>query len=392
VDLSFSPEQEEFRARVRDWLADNVPQELQPYGDQAEMARFDVAWQRRLSEAGWAGISWPEEYGGRGLTMVEQLIWFEEYARAGAPDIGSLFVGLNHAGPTLIMRGTEDQKRRHLPRILSGDELWCQCFSEPDAGSDLASLRTRGVIDGDEIVVTGQKIWTSYAEVAAFQELLVRTDPDAPKHHGLTWLICPMDLPGLEVRTIETMDGGAAFCEVFYDEVRVPITNVVGEVNEGWQVAMTTLSFERGTGFMAEQAALAEMVDRLIEIARIRKLAWSGRLAIEDDEVLRRLATAKAEVAALRSMTYLVASRTARADQPGADASFLRLSVGELMQQISRLAIDLMGIDGLRWTAPARHADHWSNDYLYSFSRTISAGTKDIQRNIIGERLLGLPR
>jgi alkylation response protein AidB-like acyl-CoA dehydrogenase len=392
VDLSFSPEQQEFRARVRDWLADNVPHELQPYGDQAEMARFDVAWQRRLSEAGWAGISWPEEYGGRGLTMVEQLIWFEEYARAGAPDIGSLFVGLNHAGPTLIMRGTEDQKRQHLPRILSGDELWCQCFSEPDAGSDLASLRTRGVIDGDEIVVTGQKIWTSYAEVAAFQELLVRTDPDAPKHHGLTWLICPMDLPGLEVRTIETMDGGAAFCEVFYDEVRVPITNVVGEVNEGWQVAMTTLSFERGTGFMAEQAALAEMVDRLIEIARTRKLAWSGRLAIEDDEVLRRLATAKAEVAALRSMTYLVASRTARADQPGADASFLRLSVGELMQQISRLAIDLMGIDGLRWTAPARHADHWSNDYLYSFSRTISAGTKDIQRNIIGERLLGLPR
>jgi alkylation response protein AidB-like acyl-CoA dehydrogenase len=174
--------------------------------------------------------------------------------------------------------------------------------------------------------------------------------------------------------------------------VRVPITNVVGEVKEGWQVAMTTLSFERGTGFMAEQAALAEMVDRLIEIARTRKLAWSGRLAIEDDEVLRRLATAKAEVAALRSMTYLVASRTARADQPGADASFLRLSVGELMQQISRLAIDLMGIDGLRWTAPARHADHWSNDYLYSFSRTISAGTKDIQRNIIGERLLGLPR
>jgi alkylation response protein AidB-like acyl-CoA dehydrogenase len=392
VDLSFSAEQDEFRSHVRDWLTHHVPQELQPYGDQAEMARFDVAWQRRLSDAGWAGISWPKEYGGRGLTMVEQLIWFEEYARAGAPDIGSLFVGLNHAGPTLIMRGTEEQKRRHLPRILSGDELWCQGFSEPDAGSDLASLRTRGVIDGDEIVVTGQKIWTSYAEVASFQELLVRTDPNAPKHHGLTWLICPMDSPGLEVLTIETMDGGAAFCEVFYDEVRVPITNVVGAVNEGWQVAMTTLSFERGTGFMAEQAALAEMVDRLVEIARVRELGWSGRLAIDDDEVLRRLATAKAEVAALRSMTYLVASRTAQAAQPGPDASFLRLSVGELMQQISRLAMDLMGIDGLRWTAPARHADHWSNDYLYSFSRTISAGTKDIQRNIIGERLLGLPR
>jgi alkylation response protein AidB-like acyl-CoA dehydrogenase len=392
VDLSFSPAQTEFRSQVREWLGENVPRELAPYGNQAEMAQFDVAWQQKLCAAGWAGISWPKEYGGRGLTMVEQLIWFEEYARAGAPDIGSLFVGLNHAGPTLMMRGTESQKQRHLPRILSGEELWCQGFSEPEAGSDLASLRTRGVIDGEEIVVTGQKIWTSYAEVAGFQELLVRTDPSAPKHRGLTWMICPMDAKGLDVRTIETMDGGAAFCEVFYDDVRIPIANVVGEINEGWQVAMTTLSFERGTGFMAEQAALAEMVDRLIEIARTQQLGWSGNPALDDDEILRRLAAAKVGVAALRSMTYLVASRTARASQPGADASFLRLSVGELMQQISQLALDLLGVDGLRWTAPARHADHWSNDYLYSFSRTISAGTKDIQRNIIGERLLGLPR
>jgi alkylation response protein AidB-like acyl-CoA dehydrogenase len=392
VDLTFSGEQLEFRDEVRAWLHDNVPRESQPYGNQAEMAAFDLAWQQRLHDAGWAGISWPKEYGGRGLTMVEQLIWFEEYARAGAPDIGSLFVGLNHAGPTLIMRGSEEQKRKHLPRILSGEELWCQGFSEPDAGSDLASLRTSGVIDGDEIVVTGQKTWTSYADIARYQELLVRTDPSAPRHKGLTWLICPMHVPGMEVRAIETMDGGATFCEVFYDEVRVPLTNVVGALNDGWAVAMTTLSFERGTGFMAEQAALAEMVDHLVELAQRRSPSWATKRASEDDELLRRLAMAKAEVAALRSMTYLVASRTARSAQPGPDASFLRLSVGELMQQISRLAMDMLGIDGLCWTEPARHADHWSNDYLYSFSRTISAGTKDIQRNIIGERLLGLPR
>ena len=220
----------------------------------------------------------------------------------------------------------------------------------------------------------------------------MRTDPSAPRHSGLTWMICPMDAPGLQVRTIETMDGGAAFCECFYDEVRVPLANVVGEINQGWQVAMTTLSFERGTGFMAEQAALAEMVDHLVTIAKTQSAGWSGLRAFDDDEIVRRLANAKVEVAALRSMTYLVASRTARASQPGPDASFLRLSVGELMQQISQLAMDLLGVDGLRWTEPARHADHWSNDYLYSFSRTISAGTKDIQRNIIGERLLGLPR
>ena len=393
MDLTFSTEQLEFRSEVRAWLRDNVPGEPQPYGNQREMAAFDLAWQQKLSAAGWAGISWPKAYGGRGLSMVEQLIWYEEYARAGAPDVGSLFVGLNHAGPTLIMRGTEEQKQRHLPRILSGEDLWCQGFSEPEAGSDLASLRTRGVIDGDDIVVSGQKTWTSYAEVASFQELLVRTDSAAPKHKGLTWIICPMDSAGLEVRSIKTMDGGAAFSECFYDEVRLPLANVVGAVNEGWQVALTTLSFERGTGFMAEQAALAEMVNHLIEIARNRPAEWSTKAAaLNDDEILRRLAMLKVEVAALRSMTYLVASRTARAVQPGPDASFLRLSVGELMQQISQLAMDLLGVDGLNWTEPARHADHWSNDYLYSFSRTISAGTKDIQRNIIGERLLGLPR
>ena len=282
MDLTFTQEQLAFREQVREWLALNVPAEQQPYGNQAEMAAYDVAWQQRLHEAGWAGIAWPQEYGGRGLTMIEQLIWYEEYARAQAPDVGCLFVGVNHAGPTLIMRGSEAQKKLHLPRILSAEDIWCQGFSEPDAGSDLASLRTRAVVDGNELVVTGQKTWTSYAEVASFQELLVRTDPDVPKHKGLTWVICPMDSPGIEIRVIETMDGSAAFCEVFYDEVRIPIENVVGEVNDGWSVAMTTLSFERGTGFMSEQAALAKSIDLLIGLAQTRLLTGTGMFAIRN--------------------------------------------------------------------------------------------------------------
>jgi alkylation response protein AidB-like acyl-CoA dehydrogenase len=355
------------------------------------MRAFDTAWQRRQFEGGWAGIAWPVEYGGRGLSPVEQLIWFEEYARAGAPYIRTCFVGINHAGPTLIMRGTEAQKQRHLPPILRGDEVWCQGFSEPDAGSDLANLRTRGIVDGDRLVVTGQKVWTSYAWAAQYQELLVRTDPDA-RHKGITWVICPMDLPGIEIRPIETMAGDVDFCEVFYDGVAIPLENVVGEINDGWSVAMTTLSFERGTGFMAEQVALAEMLHKLIDVARSRSIDGSGKPAIEDEEFGRALARLQADVAALRSMTYLGVSRTIRRGQPGVEGSFLRLSVGETQQRITRLAMDLLGIDALDWSAPERHRGNWSNDYLYGFSRTISAGTKDIQRNIIGERLLGLPR
>ncbi|HEX3460194.1 MAG TPA: acyl-CoA dehydrogenase family protein [Acidimicrobiales bacterium] len=392
MDLTFTPEQDDFRQEVRTWLHENVPRDEPPYGDFAAMREFDTAWQRRQFEGGWAGIGWPKEYGGRGLSVIEQLVWFEEYARAGAPYIRTCFVGINHGGPTLILRGTEEQKRRHLPPILRGDEVWCQGFSEPDAGSDLASLRTRAVVDGDHLIVNGQKIWTSYAWAAQYQELLVRTDPDAPRHKGITWVICPMDLPGIEVRPIETMAGDVDFCEVFYTDVAIPLANIVGEMNQGWDVAMTTLSFERGTGFMAEQVALSEMIDELIELARARPAPGGGGSALDDEEFARRLATLRCEVTALRAMTYLGVSRNLRRGQPGVEGSFLRLSVGEVMQRICQLAMDILGVDGLRWTEPARHRGNWSNDYLYSFSRTISAGTKDIQRNIIGERLLGLPR
>jgi alkylation response protein AidB-like acyl-CoA dehydrogenase len=392
VDLTFTREQDDLRQEVRTWLEENVPREGGESGDFATMRAFDTKWQRTQYDGGWAGIGWPKEYGGRGLSAVEQLIWFEEYVRAHAPYIRCCFTGINHGGPTLIMRGNEEQKQAHLQAILRGDEVWCQGFSEPEAGSDLASLRTRGVVDGDRLIINGQKVWTSYAWAAEYQELLVRTDPEAPKHKGITWVICPMDTPGIEVRPIQTMAGDEDFCEVFYTDVEVPLSNVVGGLNNGWDVAMTTLSFERGTGFMAESVALARMVDELVELAGLRRVPGTRHLAIDDDEFTHRLGVLRAEVAALRSMTLLGVSRNARQSQPGVEGSFLRLSVGEIMQRICQLAMEMLGLKGLEWTAPERHQSLWSNDYLWSFSRTISAGTKDIQRNIIGERLLGLPR
>jgi alkylation response protein AidB-like acyl-CoA dehydrogenase len=392
MDLTFTAEQVDFREEVRTWLHENIPAEQPPHQDFTEIVAYDMAWQRRQFDGGWAGISWPVEYGGRGLSTVEQLIWFEEYARAQAPTGRTNFVGINHAGPTLINRGTEEQKQAHLRKILRGDEIWCQGFSEPGAGSDLASLRTRGAIDGDKIVVTGQKVWTSFAWAAQYQELLVRTDPEASRHKGITWVICDMSAPGIEIRPIRTIAGDEDFCEVFYDDVQIPLTSVVGEVNDGWKVAMTTLSFERGTAFMSEQVALSNAVDRLIGLARERYAPGTTRLAIDDDEFRFRLATLRAEVIALRSMTYLGMSRNLRRPLPGPEGSFLRLTVGETMQRIARLAMDLLGPEGLIATPPVRRRGNWSNDYLYSFSRTISAGTKDIQRNLIGERILGLPR
>ena len=280
-----TPELVAFRDECRAWLADNVPRDARPPEGRA-MRDFDLAWQCCQYEGGWAGVSWPREYGGRGLSVLEQLIWHEEYARAGGPPSGAMFVALSHAGPTLIARGSEAQKARHLPAILKGEENWCQGFSEPGAGSDLASLKCRAVIDGDHLVVAGTKIWTTYGNLATWQELLVRTDPVKPRHKGLTWVICPMDAPGIDIRPIEAMSGLTHFAQVFYDEVRVPLTNVIGEIDDGWGVAMATLGFERGTGTVVHQIQLANAVDRLVEAARETPSDdGSGRL-IDDGAVL----------------------------------------------------------------------------------------------------------
>jgi alkylation response protein AidB-like acyl-CoA dehydrogenase len=368
VDLDFSTEQLDFREEVRTWLAEHKPTSPRPSGADGIRA-YDTGWQRTQYEGGWAGISWPQEYGGRGLSLLEQLIWYEEYGRAGLPSMDSTFVGLNHAGPTLIQCATPEQKAAHLPPILRGDSLWCQGFSEPEAGSDLASLRTRAVIDGDDLVVSGQKIWTSSAFVADWQELLVRTDPGASRHRGITWVICDMHSPGIDVRPIQSMDGEREFCEVFYDEVRIPLSSVVGQLNDGWRVAMSTLSFERGTAFTASQVRLASTVEHLAA----------------------RLATARAEVAALRAMTYAVISRGVRYETPGPEGSIVKLYFSEIEKRVARLSMDLLGPDSLRFVSKWL-PDGWSGDYLRSYASSIGGGTSEIQRNIIGERVLGLPR
>jgi alkylation response protein AidB-like acyl-CoA dehydrogenase len=391
MEIRFSPAEEAFRAEARAWLEVNRPRGPRP-DDLRARVRHDLEWQRTMYDAGWAGIAWPKEYGGRGATLMEQLIWYEEYARAGAPDLSTLFVGLNHAGPTLIAQGSDEQKAYHLPRILRGDVVWCQGFSEPNAGSDLAALQTRAVIDGDHLIVTGQKIWTSFGHIAEFQELLVRTDPEAPKHRGITWVICEMGLPGMDIRPVRTLAGNSDFCEVFYDGVRVPLRNVVGKVNDGWRVAMATLSFERGTAFLSEQVRLARRVDEIVQLATTLPGPRGGR-AIDDDEIARRLALASAEVSAMRAMSYRSISLASHTGTPGAEASIIRLFFSELVQRIDVLAMDILGAAGIEdFEADGSPKGEWPLRYLTGLSQTIGGGTKEIQRNIIGERVLGLPR
>jgi alkylation response protein AidB-like acyl-CoA dehydrogenase len=387
MDLRLSPSEEAFRDEVRDWLQDHVPRDPRP-DEGTEMTDWDQAWQRAQFDAGYAGIAWPAEYGGRGMTIVEQLIWYEEYARAGGPYVGCNFVGLNHGGPTLIARGSEQHKATHLAKILRGEEIWCQGFSEPGAGSDLGSLKTAAHIDGDELVVNGQKIWTSYADVADYQELLVRTDNTGSKHHGITWVINDMRAPGVDVRPIRTLYGPKHYAEVFYDNVRIPLTQVVGQIDDGWSVAMSTLGFERGTAFMQAQTELSRTVERLVEMA-----GSTGRLvaATDTDGWRDRLGQLRAEVAAMRAMTHAGVARTVRSGVPGPEGSMIKLYFGELVKRVYSTAMDLRGIDALEIDGEYTE-ESWVRRYLRSYATTVAAGTSEIQRNIISERVLGLPR
>jgi alkylation response protein AidB-like acyl-CoA dehydrogenase len=308
---------------------------------------------------------------------MEQIVWYEEYARAGAPSpLDASFVSLNHAGPTLIACGTSEQKAFHLPQILKGEAIWCQGFSEPGAGSDLASIKTRGVVDGDMLVINGQKIWTSFADIADWQELLIRTDPAARTSAALTWVICPMNTPGVTVRPIRTMAGVKKYCEVFYDDVRVPLSNVVGGLNNGWATAMSTLGFERGTASLALLIGLTLKVERLLTDC-----------PVERPQMRARLARLRAEGASIRSMAYRFALDSEHA-VPDAGGSMIRVSFAEFAQRVTATAVDLYGID-----APEVVGAHgWAHDYLDAFSETIAGGTAEIQRNIIAERVLGLPK
>lgn len=379
-----------FRAEARAWLAENVPSESRPH-DGPQARAYDLEWQRRQYEDGWAGINWPTEYGGRDLPLELQTVWIEECVRAKAPGPGCLIGGLNHAMPTLMQYGTQEQKDRHIAKVLTGEEVWCQGFSEPEAGSDLAGIRTKAVIDGDELVVTGQKIWTSYADLADYQELLVRTDPDAPKHQGISWVICDMRSPGIEVRPIRLMAGDNHFAEIFYDEVRIPIENVVGGLNNGWKVAMATLSFERGTAFMAEQMKLARVAAELIDLAK-KTPAPSGRgRAIDDGEIRAALAKAVIGARTLDAMTHQLVSKSSAGALQGAEASLVRIQFSNVAQHLHRLAQRLRGADFL--VDDSEVGEHsWTYNYLWSFQTSIGGGTREIQHNIVGDRHLMLPR
>ncbi|NUS75009.1 MAG: acyl-CoA dehydrogenase [Streptomyces sp.] len=375
MDLSYTQEEEEFRAQLRRWLGDVLPT-LPPKpspDDWPGRRAYDMGWQRRLYDAGYADVHWD-------ASPTLRLIFLEETEKAGAPYVGAGFVGLLHAGPTIAAEGTDEQRARWLPPILRGDEVWCQGFSEPDAGSDLAALRTRAWRDGDDYVVNGSKIWTSHAEVADWCELLVRTDPTAPKHRGISWLAMPMDAPGITVRPLRTLAGTAEFAEVFLDEVRVPVGNRVGAENDGWRVTMVTLSFERGTAFVGEVVACRRVLRELAAEAR-----KNGRW---DDPVLRRrLGVLNAEFRALWRLTqWNVSEAEARGGVPGVGASVFKLRYSQVRQDLYDVAAEVLGEGALDLGAP------WVVDRLSSLSYTIAAGTSQIQRNIVAERILGLPK
>jgi alkylation response protein AidB-like acyl-CoA dehydrogenase len=391
VDLRYTAAELSFRDELRSWLRHTLPTlPAPPSADEwPARRRFDAHWQRLLFDASYAGVDWPTEGGGRGASPVEQLIFKEECERAGAPYVGVNFVGLLHAGPTLIHEGTPAQRARYLPAILRGDEVWCQGFSEPDAGSDLGSLRTRAVRDGEHYIVNGSKIWTSHAEVADHCELLVRTGDD--RSRGITWLIMPMDAEGIDIRPLRTIAGSTEFAELFLRDVRIPVENRVGDENDGWRVTMVTLSFERGTGFVGE------LLESIRLLGQLRGVV--ARLGLADDVgVQRRIGHLSAAFDALWALTKRNVSEAAQSGIPGIGGSVFKLSFSEHAQGLSDLAMEvldraalsldpLQGADGVA-LGNAEQISAW----FKSISLTIAAGTSQVQRNIVAERILGLPK
>ncbi len=395
MNLRYSEDEEAFRRDLRAWLAGVLPTlPPAPAKEDWEGRRaFDLAWQARLYEAGYAGIDWPVDAGGRGASPTEQMIFLEETESAHAPYVGVNFVGLLHAGPTVAAMGDPEQRARYLPAILRGEEVWCQGFSEPGAGSDLASLATTAVRDGDEYVVNGQKIWTSHAQVADRCELLVRTDPVAPKHRGITWLILDMKTPGITVRPLKTMGGSSEFSEVFLDDVRVPVANRVGDENDGWRVAMVTFSFERGTAFISDLVRSRELVASLAAIAHRGDIRRGIPSAWADSATRQELGRLAAELDGLWALTCRNVSQAARQGVPGIGGSVFKLAYSQARQAMGDLAMKILGRAGMSFgeIESLGNAEQVEG-YVYGISMGIAAGTSQIQRNIIAERVLGLPK
>jgi alkylation response protein AidB-like acyl-CoA dehydrogenase len=384
VDLRDTPDEAAFRSELRAWLADNLPEELRAHrGGEGRFEELGREWSRKLADAGYVGLTWPREYGGAGAPYSHQAVFLEELARAEAPQhIG--VIGLGMAGPTIIAHGTEEQKARYLPKILTAEEVWCQGFSEPEAGSDLAGLKSSAVLDGagEQFVVNGQKVWSSYAHIADWCILVVRSDPDVPRHQGLTYLVVDMHSPGVEVRPLRQITGEAEFNEIFFTDVLVPRANVLGEIGQGWQVAMTTLLHERGTLGFALTAAL--------EVA-VRKLTALVRERASDDPVIRdRLAREWIGLQGLKYTNYRALTKLMQTGVPGPEGSGAKLTFSEANQRVTKLALELLGPESQLLNGAG--GSYWQYQQLRSRGNTIEAGTSEVLRNIIAERVLGLPR
>jgi alkylation response protein AidB-like acyl-CoA dehydrogenase len=379
VDLRDTPEEAAFRAELRAWLETNLPEERR--GGRGGAQRFDDsfgrAWSKLLYEGGYAGLTWPKEYGGAGAPYSFQAIFYEEMARANAPGHVGV-IGLGMAGPTIMAHGSEEQKQAHLSKILSAEEIWCQGFSEPDAGSDLAAARTRAERRDDVYVVNGQKVWSSFAHIADFCILVTQSDPEAPRYQNLTYLIVDMHAPGVEVRPLRQITGEAEFNEIFFNDVEVPVSNRLGDEGQGWRVAMTTLLHERGTLGFALTASLESSVNKLLDVARER---------VNGDEGTReRIATEWIELQALRYTNYRSLGTLQRTGIPGPEGSAIKLRWSEQNQRLTKLGRELLGPEGILddgW---------WHHQQLRSRGNTIEAGTSEVLRNIVSERVLGLPK
>jgi len=393
LDLRYTADEQAFRSELASWLANEVPAHgTSPPSNEWDARRiYDTGWQRKLYDAGYAGINWPKQYGGRDATLIEQLIYFEEIAKANAPYIGVNFVGVLHGGPTIMAEGSEAQKERHIQKILSGEQVWCQGFSEPGAGSDLAGLQTRADRDGDHYVVSGHKIWTSFAQVADYCELLVRTDPEAPKHRGISWLVMPMDLKGIEIRPLPTLEGEGEFSEVFLEEVRIPVENRIGEENDGWRVTNVTLRFERGTAFASDMIHLQAFV---LDLIRAAQSITSHEGSAWDDRALRReIGHLSGELESLWAMVKLSVCEARESGVPGVGSSAVKLYYTDIYQRITELGVRLLGRAGLsRSDLGQMPSSLILGRHFNAISLAIAAGTSQIQKNIIGERVLGLPK
>ena len=377
MDLTFNEAETAFREELRAWLRDNAPGD-EPTGDDDAIYAFRRDWQRRMADAGWAGVHWPKEYGGRGATLTQSAIFFEELGRAGAP-LPANVLGLLLGGPTLMVWGTDEQKERYLHPILTAEEIWCQGFSEPDAGSDLAALKTRAVKEGDEWVVTGQKVWTSGAQYSKWCMLVARTDFDAPKHKGLTYFLMDMEQPGVQVVPLRQITGEPEFNELFIEGARIPDENVVGGVGNGWMVALTTLMNERSGLAFFLQVRLRQLLDQLIATASERGL-------LDDPVVADRLGELHVKAEVLRLTAYRGLTAIEKYGQPGPEGSLTKWMWSEANQQLTQLAADLLGPEAVTAGTP------WAYELLRARGTTIEGGTTEILKNIVAERVLGLPR